>query len=126
MNPALLTENEKTEIREQIKSFRRFRPILANGDYYRLDEIGETADFTAWMFVSPDRREALVNLVGSHVRANAAFPYIRLKGLDPDRMYRAEETGEIASGAALMYGGYTYFPLNGDYPAVQMHWVSEK
>ena len=75
---------------------------------------------------SPDRREALVNLVGSHVRANAAFPYIRLKGLDPDRMYRAEETGEIASGAALMYGGYTYFPLNGDYPAVQMHWVSEK
>ncbi len=126
LNPALLTENEKTEIREQIKSFRRFRPILANGDYYRLDEIGETNDFTAWMFVSPDRREALVNLVGSHVRANAAFPYIRLKGLDPDRMYRAEETGEIASGAALMYGGYNYLPLSGDYPAVQMHWVSEK
>jgi alpha-galactosidase len=126
MNPALLTEEEKEEIREQIKTFRRFRPILAKGDYYRLVETGETADYTAWMTVSPDRREALVCLVGTHVRANAAFPYIRLKGLDPERLYRAEETGETVSGAALMYGGYSYMPLSGDYPAVLTHWVSEE
>ena len=126
MNPALLTEVEKTEIREQIKTFRRFHPILAKGDYYRLDEIGETSDYTAWMIASADKREALVHLVGTHVRANAEFPYIRLKGLDPDRIYRAEETGEAVSGAALMYGGYSYPLLCGDYPAILMHWVSEE
>ena len=125
LNPALLSEEERTEIREQIRTFRRLHPILAEGDYYRLEEIGEAQDYSAWMFVSPDRKEALVNLVMTHVRANSRFPHLRLQGLDPERLYRTEETGEVVSGAALMSGGYTYAQQNGDYPSVQMHWVSE-
>ena len=125
LNPALLSEEERTEIREQIRNFRRLHPILAEGDYYRLEEIGEAQDYSAWMFVSPDRKEALVNLVMTHVRANSRFPHLRLQGLDPERLYRTEETGEVVSGAALMSGGYTYAQQNGDYPSVQMHWVSE-
>ena len=82
-------------------------------------------DYSAWMFVSPDKKGALVDLVMTHVRANSRFPHIRLQGLDPERLYRAEETGEEVSGAALMSGGYTYVQQNGDYPSVQMHWVSE-
>lgn len=125
LNPALLSGKEKAEIRDQIKAYRRFYPILAQGDYYRLTEIREENDYAAWMIVSPDRREALVNLVMTHVRANSRFPYLRLQGLDPERLYRAEETGEVVSGAALMSGGYTYDQQNGDYPSIQMHWVSE-
>ena len=125
LNPALLSEEERTEIREQIRTFRRLHPVLAEGDYYRLEEIGETKDYSAWMFVSPDRKEAVVNLVMTHVRANSRFPHLRLQGLDPERLYRAEETGETLSGAALMFGGYTYTQQNGDYPSVRMHWVSE-
>ena len=123
LNPALLTGDEKEEIRKQIAAFRRLCPILMNGDYYRLDQRGDNCDYTAWMIVSPDRREALVNLVGTHVRANAAFPHVQMRGLDPESHYRSEETGEILSGAALMYGGYSYPQLSGDYPAIQMHWV---
>ena len=128
LNPALLSEDERKEIREQVSTFRRFRSILQKGDYYRLDEIGETDDYTAWMVVSPDRREALVNLVGTHVRANARFPHIRLQGLDPECIYRSEETGEELSGAALMYGGYSYPQLSGDYPAIRTYWsaIEEK
>lgn len=126
LNPALMSEEEKAEIRDQIRTFRRFHLILTKGDYYRLDEIGDMNDFTAWMIVSPDRSEALVNLVITHVRANGAFPYIRLRGLDPERIYQCEETGEELNGAALMFGGYSYPLQSGDYPAVQMLWVSKE
>ena len=74
------------------------------------------------MMVSQDKREAIVNLAGAHVRANAVFPHIYLQGLHPDFLYRAEETGEVLSGAALMYGGYTYPQMNGDYPVIRIHW----
>jgi alpha-galactosidase len=126
LNPALLSDEERTEIREQIKSFRKLRPLLAEGDYYRLDEIGSPDDYTAWMVVSPDRREAVVNLVVTHVRANAPFPYLRLCGLDPECIYTSEETGEELSGAALMHGGYTCPLMTGDYPAICMHWISKE
>ena len=123
LNPGKMTEEEKEEVRRQVSAFRKDRKLLAEGDWYRLDETGENGDYTAWMVVAPDGTEVLVNLVGTHVRANGPFPFIRLKGLDEAGVYRAEETGERLSGAALMYGGYSYLPLSGDYPAIQIHWV---
>ena len=123
LNPAALTETEKEEIRQQIADFRRFRSIISEGDYYRLGESGEESDFSAWMFVTPDRREALVSMVTTHVRANAVFPRIRMQGLEPAYRYQCEETGEVLTGAALMYGGYAFPQQTGDYNAVQMHWV---
>ena len=125
LNPSKLTETERQEIRQQISDFRRLSPVISEGDYYRFGESGEESDFNAWMFVAPDKGEALVNLVMVHVRANGAFPRIRLQGLDPVRRYRCEETGETLTGAALMSGGYAFEQLTGDYPAVQLHWIRE-
>ena len=59
------------------------------------------------------------------VAANTPFPHLRLKGLKEDAVYRIEETGQCLSGAALMYGGYSFDILAGDYPCVQLHLVLE-
>ena len=88
-------------------------------DEDRLDE--EEGDCTAWMFASPERDRALVSIVCTHVRANGPFPLVRLQGLDPDRMYRREDTGETLSGAALMYGGISFPQFHGDWPAAQVY-----
>ena len=121
LDPAKLTDEEKETVKRQIAAFHRFEALIEEGDYYRLDET--EGDWTSWMFVSPDRGEALVSIVATHVRANAAFPFVRLQGLDPDRVYRREDTGEELTGAALMYGGITLPQFAGDWPGVQIHLI---
>ena len=118
LDPGKLTEEEKETVRKQISDFHRHEELVAQGTYYRLDE--EAGDYTAWMTVSPDRREALVSIAATHVRANGLFPFIRLQGLDPDAEYRREDTGSKTTGAALMYGGSSFPQMTGDYPAVQI------
>ena len=122
LDPAKLTETEKKTVKEQIAAFHRYEELTAEGDYYRLDE--SEKDYTAWMIVSPDKREALVSIVATHVRANAPFPYIRLQGLDPGKIYHREDTEENLTGAALMYGGISLPQFQGDYPATQIHLIS--
>ena len=141
LNVNVLSEEEKEEIRAQIADYRKYADLIAHGDYYRLNELEDMGDCSAWMFVSPDRKEALVSLVMTHLRANAPFPWVRLQGLMPEGVYAMEVTDPFAAaqqplagpvgntlqpvgrttGAALMRGGYTFpFPW-GDYRAMQLH-----
>ena len=106
-------------MKAQIAAFHRYEDLIEQGDYYRLDE-GEK-DYTAWMFISPDQGEALVSVVATHVRANAPFPFVRLQGLDPEKTYLREDTGERLTGVALTQGGISLPQFLGDYPAVQIH-----
>ena len=123
LNPEKLSDAEKEEIKKQIEDFHRFAPLIAHGDYYRLNELDDGKDYTAWMFAARDGSEALVNLVVTHVRANGAYPYVKLRGLTADACYRLDGADQIYSGASLMYGGFS-FPLKwGDYPAHQLHFT---
>jgi len=119
LNPEKLSAEEKETVKQQIAAFHRFEGLIAEGDYYRLDDAG--GDETAWLFVSPDQKEALLTVVVTHVRAYSPFPLVRLQGLDPDGTYRREDTGETVTGAALMYGGISFPPFMGDYPAAQVY-----
>ena len=122
LDPSRMTETEKETVKKQIAGFHRNEKLIEEGDYYRLDESEE--DYTAWMTVSPDRSEALVSIVATHVRANGPFPFIRLQGLDPEKMYHREDTGEALTGAALMYGGISLPQFSGDYPAEQIRFTA--
>ena len=124
LDPAKLTEAEKQTVKEQIAAFHRFEALIEGGDYYRLDE--REGDYTAWMFVSPDKKEALVSVVATHVRANGPFPFIRLQGLDPEKAYHREDKKESLTGAALMYGGISLPQFNGDYPAEQVYLICDR
>ena len=119
LDPSRMTEAEKETVKAQIAAFHRYEDLIEQGDYYRLDD-GE-GDYTAWMFVSPDGSEALLSAVATHVRANGTFPLVRLQGLDPEKTYTREDTGEKLTGAALMYGGISFPQFSGDYPAVQVY-----
>lgn len=123
LNPEKLTDAEKEEIKKQISGYHQFADLIAYGDYYRLNELDDGKEYSAWMFAARDGNEALVNLVMSHVRANGPFPFVKLQGLIPEAQYRLEGTEEVYSGGALMYGGYS-FPLNwGDYAAHQLYFT---
>jgi alpha-galactosidase len=125
LNPESLTPEERGAVQAQITDYHRYAALIASGAYYRLTEIGAGSDYESWMFVSPDGREALVNTVVTHQRANGPFIRIRLRGLKPDAVYSLEGTGERFTGAALMEGGYAFPPFWGDYPSQQLHLVCE-
>ena len=120
MDLNLLTEDEKEAVKAQVEDYKKYYDLIHNGDYYRLASPQGDSGFTAWQFVSGDKTRTLLNLVFTHVRANAPDLWFKLRGLDPEKRYRLEEDGRIYSGSALMNAGISIPMIMGDYPAVQM------
>ena len=120
MDLNLLTEDEKEAVKAQVEDYKKYYDLIHNGDYYRLASPQGDSGFTAWQFVSGDKTRTLLNLVITHVRANAPDLWFKLRGLDPEKRYRLEEDGRIYSGSALMTAGISIPMIMGDYPAVQM------
>ena len=120
MDLNLLTEDETEAGKAQVEDYKKYYDLIHNGDYYRLTSPQGDSGFTAWQFVSGDKTRTLLNLVITHVRANAPDLWFKLRGLDPEKRYRLEENGRIYSGSALMNAGISIPMIMGDYPAVQM------
>lgn len=126
-----LTSEEKKIIRRQIKSYKKYADLVMHGDYYRLSDPQADPDYCAWSFVSANKRKCLVNFVNLHSRANSPLINVRFRGLKPGVNYRINRGEQIFSGAALMYGGYTFggyssgeemFPMmSGDGAVVQLY-----
>lgn len=119
MNPALLSNEEKDEIREQIKTYKKYEALICQGDYYRLSNPFRD-EYSAWMFVSDDKKKALVNVVRLDVQGNMAALYIRLRGLKNEAVYIDNETGKVYTGAALMEIGLLLEQPKSEYEAYQI------
>lgn len=119
LNPALLNEEEKNTIREQIKTYKKNEMLICQGDYYRLSN-PFVDEYVSWMFVSKDKKQALVNVVRLDVQGNMAVTYVKLKGLKKDAVYIDSSKGKVYFGAALMEAGLPLpFPQS-EYEAYQI------
>lgn len=119
LNPELLSEDDKKIIREQIKTYKKYELLISQGDYYRLSNPFEDTH-SAWMFVSEDKKQALVNIVRLEVEANMPVTYIRLKGLKREAVYIDEENGHVYTGAALIETGIPLPLPKEEYEAYQI------
>ena len=117
-----LTEEEKETVREQIRCFHKYAPLVQQGEYYRLTDPLQD-DAAAWMFVSEDQQEALVNIVRLQNHGNMTAVYIRLRGLKPGAVYEDTGIGRCFSGSALMEAGIPLPLESGDYLSYQIHLV---
>lgn len=104
LNPNKYTEEDAELVRAQVAEYHKYYDVIHFGDLYRLISPFENAFRAAWMFVSEDKSEALVTSVVMRESYDDAF-CLKLKGLDPEKYYRDEETGEVYSGALLMNAG---------------------
>lgn len=117
LNPALLSLEEKDEIREQITIYKKLQALIFSGDYYRLSDPSRD-NFAAWNIVSKDKTECLITVVVLENHSNMAVNYVKAAGLDPEMIYE-DQNGNKYQGAALMQGGIPIVPARKDYATYQ-------
>lgn len=99
-----LTEEEITQVKEQISFMKEYREILQFGRFYRLKSPFEGNEMV-WMAVSEDQKTAIVGWYRILNTVNGAFTRVRLEGLNPDFQYRNSLTETIHYGDELMNYG---------------------
>lgn len=99
-----LSDEELSEIKEQVKFMKRYRELLQFGDLYRLESPFE-GNTAAWMVVSADKRQAIVAYYRVLNKYNDAFTRLHLRGLDPDMLYRELGRDTLHHGDELMRAG---------------------
>ena len=104
LDPKEMSEEDKEKVKEQVKDYHRYYNVIHFGDLYRIIAPTDDEFKCAWEYVAKDKSEALLTVVIKN-RAPHDFLLIKMKGLDPDKMYRDETDGEIYSGALLMNAG---------------------
>lgn len=121
LNLCAVTEEDKACVKEQIQDYHKYWDLIHNGDYYRLTNPYEERETAAWLFVRADKGEALLNAAALEVHGNPGTHYIRLAGLEPDAIYRDEDTGKEYPGAGLMSAGIPMPAATEEYQAWQVH-----
>ena len=100
----ILTEEEKEEVRQQIRFVKEHRKLIMTGNFYRLISPFE-GDEAAWVVVSEDRTEALAGYYRQRQPANGCYQRLRLSGLDPEAEYQVSGFEGSFYGDELMQAG---------------------
>lgn len=108
-----LSEEDQEICREQSELFRKYYPIIFEGDYYRLSNPFKAGNMTAWQHVAKDKKESLLSVLVTNLTSNGPHEYVRAKGLIPDAMYQINDGEQVLSGAALMNAG---LPIDREVP----------
>lgn len=109
-----LSESEKSIVMAQNKQYKELRSLIQFGDFYRLLSPFEGND-TAWMFVSENKQEAFAAYFKVLSEPSAPLRRLKFKGLDPSKVYRLIETGDLYGGDALIHYGIPLRDLKGDF-----------
>lgn len=114
-----LSIEEKEEIKEQIRKYKKYAYLIQNGNYYRLSN-PFVDSCAAWMFETEDRQQVLLNVVMLETHGNMTICYVKLKGLNPDAVYQDTDTGKCYYGSALMEAGIPMPAQMGEYLSYQI------
>lgn len=109
-----LNEDKCNLIREQIKFNKRIKKIVFFGDMYRLSSPFEK-NYSAWMYVTGDKKEAFVTYVKILAEANEPLISLKLDGLNENFEYEIIGESQTIGGDELMNIGLPVPILKGDY-----------
>lgn len=130
-----LSEEEKAEIKEQIKFMKEYRGLIQKGTFYRLASSFD-GNITAWMVVNEEKTEAILGYYRVLQPVNTGFVSIKLQGLDEDKLYHIEGENFACYGDELIQRGFSisdqasgvmgrYADKQGDYFSKVYHLIAE-
>ena len=118
-----LPPEERAMIPQQVALYKKFSPLVREGDYYRIASASQTVDYDCWASISRDKKCALVTFVQLYNRANYKTRMVKIPGLDADRTYTVSWPDEDQqkfppmklTGATIMNAGIPIRRDWGDY-----------
>ena len=120
-----IPEEDRRLIPEQTATYKKYRHLIQQGEYYRIASYRENHKFDCWALSSRDKKEVLVTYVQVLGVPNSHSRKIFLKGFDPETVYKLEGTDETYTGEMLMKGGFLMKDFWGDFKSRLYHFIAE-
>ena len=116
IQPKDMTAQEKEQCRKAIADYKVIRPVVQQGDIYRLVSPYENKGVASLMYTSAQKDKAAFFWWKTEHFFNQHLPRVKMAGLDPARRYRIQELnrvdreplsfeGKSFTGAYLMENG---------------------
>lgn len=107
IQPKNMTEEEKNLCKKAIAEYKEIRPIVQQGDIYRLLSPYDGKGAASLMYVTPDKNDAVYYWWKTETFVNQQLPRVKMAGLDPDKMYTVTELDRI-DNTPLPYEGKSF------------------
>lgn len=118
LQPAKMTDEDRDFARQAIATYKQIRPVVQQGDLYRLISPYGNTGFSSLMYVTPKKERAIFFVFKMRHFRNMPTPAFRMAGLDPQKRYMVCEinargktiamNGKTFSGAFLMQTGLDF------------------
>ncbi len=95
IQPKNMTDDEKDFCRKAIAQYKKIRPIVQQGDIYRLLSPYDKKGAASLMYVTPDKSNAVFYWWKTETFMNQHLPRVLMAGLEPDKQYKVTELNRI-------------------------------
>ncbi|MDE7408297.1 MAG: alpha-galactosidase, partial [Muribaculaceae bacterium] len=95
MQPQHMNADEKEMCRNAIAQYKKIRPIVQQGDLYRLLSPYDRMGVASLMYVNDAKDDAVFFWWKIENFVAAQYPRVKMNGLDPDRVYTVTELNRI-------------------------------
>ncbi|WP_203651912.1 alpha-galactosidase [Secundilactobacillus yichangensis] len=101
-----MSEEEANTVKKQVVFYKQHRALYQFGKLYRLDSPFEgDGNVMSWVVVDDQQDHAIATRYQILNHPNAPYSRLYLKGLDPDKQYRVNDSEEAYYGDELMNAG---------------------
>lgn len=111
LQPKQLSGDEREFAENAIKTYKKIRPIVHQGDLYRLKNPYDGKGYASHQYVSKDKSKAVFFAYNMKYQGRTSDFETKLQGLDPEKNYKITELN--SQGGNKFYGDGQVFP--GDY-----------
>jgi alpha-galactosidase len=109
LQPSDLKGNDYDFAKKGVETYKKIRPIVQLGDLYRLNSPYDENGWASHMYVSKDKKQAVLFAYSLKYHARTAFFETKLNGLDPNKKYKITELN-IQQGNGSFNGNNQEFP----------------
>ena len=107
IQPRDMSAAEREQCRRAIAEYKEIRPIVQQGDIYRLQSPYEGLGVASLLYATPEKDKAVYFWWKTEAFRNQQLPRVKMAGLDPDRSYKVREINRI-DNKPLKYEGKVF------------------